>query len=382
MRKTVRVRWKHASAERLAVEVESPEGRGTLEYRAVAGAGWPRPPQALDFAAVGLAQWAAGLGADLEIEGPVTREQLVNLDELLQIWANWRPDLYQRIEVIAGAETPASPRPSADGAVLGFSGGVDAAFALAAHHDGLPGRLTRPIERAVMVVGWDLRHGDDIAQRTARVSAEKSLAAYGVPLTVVATNWQQDFCRAWLMSFGAGLAALLHTFATDCGAAVFATDQSYRDESGSGPYGSSIAINHLAGHPGFPLISTGGTHSRLERIEYLRGHPALLERLRVCFAPAAAGGNCGRCEKCVRTMLACRTLGIDVAGLFDAPLEPASLAALRRANPMVLPHYAEILRRMGPDDPLREPTLHWLRAQRRRARRIRRRARRRLTSSA
>lgn len=51
------------------------------------------------------------------------------------------------------------PREGRRGAVLPFSGGVDAGFALAAHASRVLGRLNQDVTRAVLILGWDLREG-------------------------------------------------------------------------------------------------------------------------------------------------------------------------------------------------------------------------------
>src|ERR1700761_2267389 len=56
-----------------------------LFFHSVEGT-WKKPPQTLDFAAVALSHYASAKGRDLYIDGPVSTEQLTNLDEFLQIW--------------------------------------------------------------------------------------------------------------------------------------------------------------------------------------------------------------------------------------------------------------------------------------------------------
>src|SRR5690606_17026131 len=74
----------------------------------------------------------------------------------------------------------------------------------------------------------------------------------------------------------------------------------------------------------------------------------------------------GHCEKCVRTQLELRAVGLaDAAGrAFPSPM---TLQDLRRAtinNPTVLMHFEDILERLSPDDELRRPVARWVRKQR------------------
>jgi hypothetical protein len=325
---------------------------------------WRDEPRTHDFIAVALAQFAAAVGDDLVVDGPVTRSQLEHLDEMLQIWPVWRPRKFQRVSVRATDEVELPEPGDRAGAAMGFSGGVDASFALAAHHDQLLGRLTRRIDLGVLVVGWDLRHGDDDAVHRATRSARESLTAYGVTPAVVSTNWQQEFCPAWFLMFNAGLTAILHTLSTQYSCAVHATDVDYRQELVRGPWSSNVAVNHLLGNPWFPVISTGGTHRRLDRVRHLTQHPQLLDNLRVCYQTDAGGANCGICEKCVRTQLELRVVGVHRPAAFAAPLTLERVLATHAKRLPVL-HHLEVIASATPDDDPWKPELErWVERER------------------
>ena len=365
-RPVMRARLERATETEIAVAVDGPAGTGgTLTFTSPDPVWGPLPPTH-DFIAVSLVQYAASEGCDLHVEGSVTTAQLERLDELQTIWSVWRPDKFRRVELSADDEVALPSSDGRGGAVMGFSGGVDAGFALAAHTSRSLGRMSRDVELGVLVVGWDLKHGDHEGLARARASAQRALDAYGVRLAVVSTNWQQEFCNAWFMSFNSGLMSILHTFSAGCSAAIHATDHNYRLELKMPPYGSNMAINHLLGNPWFPVVSTGGTHRRIERVEFLRDHPVLLEELRVCYQPHASGSNCGHCEKCVRTQLELRAVGLgEAAGrAFPSPMTVQDVLGATINNPTVLMHFEDILERLSPDDELRRPVQRWVKEQR------------------
>jgi hypothetical protein len=358
----IRAVLESSTPHRLVVRVDEPDRVGALTYTSPEPL-WSTAPRTHDFIAVALAQYAAAAGDDLVVEGPVTAALLENLDEYLQIWSSWRPDLYRRVE-IRPAEQVTVRAPATSSAVMGFSGGVDASFALAAHVDAAVGRLSRTIGRGVLVLGWDIKPGDEQGARRAEAAVRHSLSHYGVQTSVISTNWQQEYCRAWFMSFTSGLMGVLHTLSDEHGCAVHATDRSYSEELRIGPYGSHMMVNHLLGHPGFPLISTGGTHSRIDRLAYLEHHPQLLANLRVCYQADAGGANCGRCEKCVRTQLEMRAVGIASDAMFPTPMQADDLMRARAHRPAVLMHFEDVLRRLPDDDPVKPTLRHWLRDRR------------------
>jgi hypothetical protein len=345
---------------RLQVRVDEPGRTSHLVYESPDPL-WDDAPTTLDFVAVALAQYASAAGEPLHVHGPVTQRQLEHLDEYVQIWSGWRPDLYRRVTITADEECEVPPGPPQASAVMAFSGGVDASFALAAHAGGELGRLSRPVGRGVLVQGFDLRPGDDEGLARARASATRSLRHYGAETSVVTTNWKQELCAAWFMSFNAGVVAVLQTLSDRHSCAVYATDHSYAEELRMGPYGSHLSINHLLGHPGFPVVSTGGTHARIDRLAYLAAHPVLLEGLRVCYQPDAAGGNCGRCEKCVRTQLEMRAVGVDPGAAFPTRMSVEDLERAEPHRPAVLMHYDDVLRRLPADDPYVPLLRTWVR---------------------
>ena len=166
---------------------------------------WTNPPTTLDFAAVALAQDAAAHGEYLHLVGPVTAALLDNRDEYLQIWSVWRPGRFARVN-IHGDEEVSKPAPTGRReAVMGFSDGVYAAFALAAHSSRAVGRLSPHIELGVLVLGWDIRPGDGEAARSAADGVRRSLAAYVSDGAVVATNWQQELRQG---PYGSSMALL------------------------------------------------------------------------------------------------------------------------------------------------------------------------------
>jgi len=64
-----------------------------------------------------------------------------------------------------------------------------------------------------------------------------------------------------------------------------------------------------------------GPNTRIEKLRLLVQYPEIMARLRVCWENIGKY-NCGLCEKCIRTMLALRALGIDRCAVFPDTLTP------------------------------------------------------------
>jgi hypothetical protein len=288
---------------------------------------WADEFLSLDFVAISLCHYASALGADLHVNGLLSSQQLDRLDEFLQIWSTWRPDLYNRIRISGTAEIE-EPLPVNDRAVLAFSGGVDASFSLLAHHDKLLGRLSRKIDLGILVLGWDIRPGDIRGEIIAQDSAEKALADFGADCATIETNWQQDFCPDWFMGHTAAIAGILHTVSAKYSSGVISGDTSYLQEFFIGPYSNSTAVNHLLGSRRFQIIHTGGNHTRIQKTRAILDHAFAGRYLRVCYAENSEGENCGHCRKCVTTQLGIMALGHDPSKLFREPMKAEDLERL------------------------------------------------------
>ena len=57
------------------------------------------------------------------------------------------------------------------------------------------------------------------------------------------------------------------------------------------------------------LVDVGGRHTRVERLKRIVNHPVVQRTLRVCWENPDGAYNCGRCRKCLLTMLTLEGLG-------------------------------------------------------------------------
>jgi hypothetical protein len=68
----------------------------------------------------------------------------------------------------------------------------------------------------------------------------------------------------------------------------------------------------------------------VHKTEKVAGWPAALECLRVCWKNPDSAYNCGKCPKCLRTMVTLRLVGCldECAPLFDEPLSLKRVATM------------------------------------------------------
>ena len=132
----------------------------------------------------------------------------------------------------------------------------------------------------------------------------------GINLIPVYTNIRHlcDERDLWLnYFFGAVLAATAHAFSPRIALAWVAS--SY-DIEHLHPCGSHPLLDPEYGSFDLRIRHRDLSLSRLEKIEIVAGWNVAFQNFRVCLANVPDKLNCGRCEKCVRTMLELESLGL------------------------------------------------------------------------
>jgi len=267
---------------------------------------------------------ALAAGRPLRLAGSPCETWAANLMRLTEAFRTlWYPAAAGPL-VVPGP--PASPRPAGP-TVLCFSGGVDAFHTLLT--SGPTGG--QAIDTLALVVGYDV----PVADRARAAAVSELLAAVaaetGCRGLVMATNLRRHpLVRSvpWLRAFAGPLAAIGHLLGPEAGRILISSNGLgfEHPEAGSRPTtdplfsSAALAVEHVA--PGV---------TRLEKIRAIAAEPIVRRHLRVCWKNVGDRLNCGRCEKCVRTMLAldacgtlCRFPSFDhgrdlIAALDDLP---------------------------------------------------------------
>jgi 7-cyano-7-deazaguanine synthase in queuosine biosynthesis len=238
-----------------------------------------------------------------------------NLETIRDIYAAWIP----------GHKIPLDFELSSDVAVpekcvsLFFSGGVDSFFSLIKHRD--------EIDNLVLIHGFDIPLAETKTFELALEQAQEAARLFGKRLIVVRTNLHWEESRlyegapripcGWGMYHGAALAAVAHALTPSHGKIFIASSFSYADLH---PWGSHPLLDPLWSTEAVQIVHDGG-ETRTDKLRVLVQYPEALTRLRVCWENLGEY-NCGLCEKCVRTMLGLRALGVDHCAAFPDTLTP------------------------------------------------------------
>ena len=341
------------------------EGAARLRFsspKEVSGAGGDGSP----FLAACLLQ-AMRRGEDLRIDAPVSPRLLAAAEEVQTIYRSWAPSL-RRAEVTA--ENGSLPRNPPPGFGCFFSRGVDSMFSAAAER---PERFTHLVFIADLdPINDDGTRAEEIRQ--ARAAAE----LLGKPLVVAGTNLRRMADRVvdWADLLGAGLSAVGMCLDGGIGRVLIPAGSNWAT---LGPSGSNPVLDHLFSTESLAVEHAGMGLDRHEKVAWLaERRPELLPYLKVCYRENRPD-NCGRCRKCLRTMVA-----LEAAGALERASGFPSEIDVRLIRDMRLPdltlrlfwlHTAEALHSAGRLPEVRDAIYHALRRSAKPALRERLRAR-------
>lgn len=288
---------------------------------------------------IGLLLPAMRAKADMEVHGQVSPSLLNNLEKYQTIWAAWKPNIYQKIEIRADIEEELS-KPRTDKAILAFSGGVDSCFSAIRHRAGLAGRGERNLKAGLYIHGFDigLRRADDYKRAVIRVRA--ILDSLDMQLIPLATNLKKVGLD-WTDEHGIALASCLSLFQNEYTTGIIAATSSYRKLIL--PWGSNPFTDEMTSSHNFEIAHDGAEFERNEKVRYFAGWPAILENLRVCLVGEHKDRNCCQCEKCIRTILSFRVWGLGLPPCFEHDVSDRQIRRTRYPMQFRIEDYGEIL---------------------------------------
>lgn len=242
---------------------------------------------------------AMRLGLDIETDRPVSPGFMRDFASAQRTLAGWFPYDFRPVQLHADIRVP---EPRTGGTVSFFSGGVDSYFTAL-------DRLS-DIERLVLIHGFDINHESPELRAKVSGSIQSAASELGRPIVEIDTDVRRfsDLYSQWGPHFHAMcLAAIGHLL----GAATILVP-STRARTELVAWGSHPDLDPLLGGEAMQVVHHGLEATRLEKIAAIATSDTALRHLRVCYWNTDGAYNCGRCEKCTRTMLglaACGKLG-------------------------------------------------------------------------
>lgn len=256
---------------------------------------------------------------------PVSPALLQGLHAVSEIFCAWYPELRPlKIQ----AELSNVPAPETESHVrykVGsfFSGGVDSFYTLLKHSE--------TITDLIVVRGFDVALQNDTLWGQVSAMARKVGAAMGKRVIEVETDVRSLLESNGLpwgeQSHGVALASVGHAVGADMKQIFIPASHTFRDLF---PWGSHPLVDPHWSTEGLAFHHDGCEATRIDKVRLIAQHPVALSSLRVCYENRGNAYNCGRCEKCLRTMLNLAAVGaLERASTFPTSITPKDVRGMR-----------------------------------------------------
>jgi hypothetical protein len=261
-------------------------------------------------------------GENLIIEGKVSARLYAGMKEIIKVVSGWNIGLKAiDIEVAELSSDEANPSITA----TFFSGGVDSFYTHLTH---VTDRES-PLSHFLLVNGYDI----DLRNKALWAETVRSVRAIAaeeqVALIEIESNMRTllDPILPWGYSHGGCLAAVALGLRNGIGQIY--VPSSY-DMAHHFPWGSHRDVDHFWSTENLTFIHDGSEATRLDKVRWqIAQSPTALKHLRVCYINEKGTYNCGKCDKCIRTMISLYIAGtLDKAVTFPNAIDPDRVAHL------------------------------------------------------
>lgn len=278
-------------------------------------------------------------GHDVIVHGEVSPSLLRNMQEFQEAWSCWRKEKYKQVEITADKEREPQGAPR-DSAVAAFTGGVDSTFTMYRHKTGKCGRLKRNIAAGLLVHGFDIPLVQEEAFRRASRRAGEALSTLDVELITMASN-HMELNPDWNYTHISGIASGLSLLQGGYKEGLIANSLSYNQLSFQ--WGSNAVTDRLFGSDNFAIVLDGLQFARRDKIPTVAQWEKGMENLRVCFEADEKDKNCGKCSKCMITLLCLRRWGVPLPPSFPGDVSDADIMNCLAVDESHLFAYSEVL---------------------------------------
>ncbi len=299
----------------------------------------------------------------LWIEGNLCSELIYGIEKIMQIFNYWYRtpqsplvDIEPRSRVCLKKQIP--PR-----SAFFFSGGIDAYAILRENRQHYPEEHPLYFRDGILAFGLELddrKRFNHVVQVLQPAAGEANINLVAVSTNLYLIYRAEDEAnrfRFWIDEYnGAALAAIAHAFSN------LYTDVSIAGNCGPDllqPWGSHPVIDPCFSSANLTIRHEGISTSRLAKTRLVAGWEPALTHLRVCnryrtYSPGKL--NCGKCEKCIRTMLELLAVGaLEKTNAFPRKTVSAEevIHKAKITNPFTEHFYTELLeplKAMGRND--------------------------------
>jgi hypothetical protein len=294
---------------------------------------------------------------DAHVHGQVSPSLLQNLEEYVQARALWRPNL-SRAAIRADLEEEPSFTNDRSKAILAFSGGVDSGFTVFRHARG-NAHFPRELAAGVMARGFDIPSAENEGFIRAAERSRLLLKSLGLDLIPMASNFRAVVgTPGYDLSWGTAVASCLMVLQGGFSAGLLSQSVAY-DDLFELDWGCNPLTDRMLSSASFEIIPDGANFGRIEKIEALNEWPEFLSHARVCWKAPERDRNCCECEKCIRTILGFRSLGLPLPPCFSHDVSIEQIMALDKLPEKSMTFWYDPILRVAEERGIDEP---WTRA--------------------
>jgi hypothetical protein len=302
---------------------DSPEGRASVRVLIEGksqeiwfhAAGVQLTQSANPFLALNLLA-AMATNQTLVVDGPVSPRLLQNVKHIEEIFHCWA----RRFQILPVVGDSVISREEPQNVACFFSGGIDSWYTLLKHQ--------REITHLILVHGFDFNLRDEELRAQVGKALRRAAAQMGKQIVEVTTNLRELAFRYddWTFYHGPALASVALLLSPNFRKIYIASSHDY---SSLFPWGSHPVLDHLWSTETTELVHDGCEATRVAKARQVAASEFALSSLRVCWENRDGAYNCGRCEKCLRTMINLLIAGaLERCPTFPLPLDPVLVADL------------------------------------------------------
>ncbi|HVZ11523.1 MAG TPA: hypothetical protein VG965_00700 [Patescibacteria group bacterium] len=254
---------------------------------------------ATPFAAVMLVP-AMKRGEDLYIEGSISREFYNGLQKIMKKLVSWNIGL-RKIKILPQEITEDNYKSTKVASL--FSGGVDSFFTYLKNKE-----EKNKIDYLILINGYDIRLSSKKQWKLTLQTVRDIAKIEKIEVIQVESNLYEliDPVINWDYACGGCLAAVMLALRKQLKRVYFPS--SYRIDQVF-PAGAHPEIDELWSTETLKIVHHGKEYSRVDKTKYIGKDKLAQDYLRVCYKNLFGKLNCGKCDKCIRTMI-----GLKVAG--------------------------------------------------------------------
>ena len=249
-------------------------------------------------------------GEDIDIKGSVSPRLAYGVQEYQAVFNQWFPKKlcrvainYQNLQALANTVQPGS-------VATAFSGGVDSFFSLWTHLPENQPIHEYQISHGLFINGFDISLNRPAQFEKLFTRYSKLFANFGLELLQVKTNLRgfYQYRLNWIYAHGGALIGTALTLGNLLSRFYVPSTYGYLNLH---PLGTSPLTDNLLSNGSTQIIHHGAATVRTEKMDQLSKWVKFHSNLRVCTDLDSADNhfNCGRCDKCLNTIVYLEIIG-------------------------------------------------------------------------